>query len=221
MQYEPAYYIGKYRKHIAAVFVLIAIGVTGVVAYIQWRDAREHAGKVAVPVEVVPRDAQVKLSDGQELPGRGTVWLKPGEYKVTVSSDGFAPYTSNLRVSSDSMPYIYTGLAATSDKAKKWQEKHASEYHNLELLTIQKSRDYNVRFKSSNPIVNILPIKDPYYSIDYRNYDDKSVELIIYGASPRYRQAAIDLLRTKGYEPTEYRITYDGFVNPLSEASHE
>lgn len=216
MQYELSYYIGKYRAWIFSTTIAIIVLVSSLVIYFQWQQANLHQGKIAIPVEVVPRDANVTL-DGKPLPSRGTAWITPGNYKVTVSKDGFASYTNSLRVSEDATPYIYVALAGKSDNAKKWQETNRADYSRLELLTIQKSREYNTRFKSNNPIVSILPIKDPYYTIDYRNYNDTSVELIIYGTSPRYREAAIDFLRSKGYDPTDYRVTYEGFVNPLGE----
>lgn len=220
MQYEPAYYIGKYRTYILAVCLGVIILAVGLTIYTQWRNASERAGKIAVPVEIVPRDAQVKL-DKKTITSRGTAWIAPGEYTATIERDGFTTQTRTIRVSENAVPYIYIALAGQTDEAKKWQASHQSDYQRLELLTIQKSREYNTRFKSNNPIVNILPIKDPYYTIDYRNHDDTTVELIIYGTSPRYRKSAIEFLRSKGYDPTDYRVSYEGFTNPLTGESHE
>ncbi len=214
MQYEPAYYIGKYRTHIFVTFIVLLVAIISFVIYTQWRNSIERAGKIAVPVEVAPRDASVKLGD-DSITSRGTAWITPGEYEVVVTREGFKSQTRTIRVSEDAEPYIYIALAGNTDKAKKWQESHQSEYKRLELLTIQKSREYNTRFKSNNPIVNILPIKDPYYSIDYRNNNDKNIELIIYGTSPQYRQVAVDFLRKQGYDPIDYKVTYEGFKNPL------
>lgn len=214
MQYEPVYYIGKYRRHIIVTVITCVVLLVAITLYIQWRNSVYRAGKIAVPVEVVPRDATVKVN-GTDMTSRGTVWIKPGEYTATAVRDGFKTQARPLRVSKDAVPYIYIALEGETDEAKQWQSSHGSDYQRLELLTAEKSRDYTVRFVSNNPIVNILPIKDPYYSIDYRNYDDKSIELIIYGTSPRYRKAAVDFLRKKGYEPTDFRVTYEGFVNPL------
>ncbi len=216
MQYEPAYYIGKYRRHILVSLIVCVAAIATLTIYTQWKNAAQRAGKLAVPVEVVPRDATVKIGE-QAITSRGTAWIAPGEHTATVSRDGFESQTRTLRVSADAEPYLYIALVGETNDAKKWQDSHQSDYQRIELLTVQKARDYNTRFKSNNPIVNILPIKDPYYSIDYRNYDDKTIELIIDGTSPRYRQVAIDLLRKKGYEPTDFRVTYDNFTNPLGE----
>ena len=134
---------------------------------------------------------------------------------MTVEKEGFASQTRELRVSAAAVPYVYIGLSGESDEAKAWEKRSARDYQQLELLTVAKNRDYTALFRSANPIVEILPIKDPYYTISYRNYDDASVELLIYGTSPRYREVALEFLRKKGYEPTDYRITYEGFINPL------
>lgn len=214
MQYELSYYIGKYRKLVFGIIVALVILLSGLVVYIQWQQAALRQGKFAVPVELVPRDATVRL-DNERITNRGSAWVTPGDHTVIVSREGFESYKGSVRVSADSTPFIYVALTGKSDDAKKWQENNRHEYTRLELLTIKKSREYNTRFKSNNPIVTILPIKDPYYTIDYRNHDDKSVELTIYGTAPRYRQAALDFLRKKGYEPTDYRVSYEGFTNPL------
>ncbi|MBH1980025.1 carboxypeptidase regulatory-like domain-containing protein [Candidatus Saccharibacteria bacterium] len=215
MQYELSYYLGKYRLAILVGIVLLVVLSISVAIYSTYQASQQRRGKLPVAVEVVPRDATVKTNTGEALTSRGEAYLKPGEYKVTVAREGFASQTRDLRVSEDSTPYIYIGLAGKSKESIDWQESHKSEYQRLELLTVEKNREYNTLFKSSNPIVNILPIKDPYYSIDYRNYDDKSVELVVWGTSTEKRQAALTFLRKKGYEPTDYRIKYDGYKNPL------
>lgn len=177
--------------------------------------AMERRGKLPVPVQIVPREAIATLSNGQRLPTRGTAYIAPGNYTVSVSSDGFSSQKRDVRVTSSAVPYIYIGLAGKSDEAKTWQQNHQADYQQLEILTVERNREYNTLFKSRNQIVSVLPVKDPYYSIDYRNYDDASIELVIWGTSPQTRQAALDFLRKKGYEPSDYRVQYDGFSNPL------
>ena len=215
MQYELSYYLGKYRRQLLAGVIVLVLLLIGLVAFYTIRTSQQHQGKIAVPVEVVPRDAKVTLSTGEELTSRGTTYIKPGEYEVSVTKEGFETQNRPLRVSNDSVPYIYIGLAGKTKEAKEWQENNLSEYGRLELLTVEKNREYDTLFSSANPIIEGLPIQDPYYSIDYKNRDDRSIELIIWGTSPKNRQAAIDLLRNKNYEPTDYRVLYDGFDNPL------
>lgn len=215
MQYELSYYLGKYRRSILIGVIVLVVACISIAIYFNHLSAQQRRGKLPVPVEVVPRDAKVTVATGEELPSRGEAYLKPGEYKVTVAREGFESQTRTLRVSADAVPYIYIGLVGKSKESADWQKAHQTEYQRLELLTVEKNREYNTLFKSTNPIVNVLPIKDPYYSIDYRNHDDKSVELIVWGTSPAKRRAALEFLRTKGYEPTDYRIQYDGYTNPL------
>lgn len=215
MQYEPAYYIGKYRRYIIMGVILLVLLITGATIWYNLQLAEQRRGKLAVPVDVVPNDANVVLSTGQQLPSRGTAYISPGNYNVTVSKQGFASQTRPLRVTQDAVPYIYIGLVGTTQEAKNWVDTHPEEYQRLQSLTVVKNQAYNTLFKSNNTIVNILPIKDPYYSVDYRNYNDESIELVIWGTSPATRQAALDQIRAKGYDPTDYRISYDGFDNPL------
>lgn len=207
--------ISRHRYTIGAVAAIICMVVAGLVVWHQIKLAEQRAGKIAVPVYVAPSDATVKLSDNTELPTSGTAYLRPGEYEVTVSRDGFASQTRDLRVSENATPYIYIGLASDSEEADAWQKANRAAYAKIESLTVEKAREYNTLFKSNNPIVNVLPIQDPYYTVDYRNHDDASIELLIYGVSPQYREVALEFLRDKGYEPTDYRIVYENFKNPL------
>lgn len=217
MQYEPAYYIGKYRSLIFITVLTVLLASVALAIYQHTRTSEARRGKVMVPVEVVPRDATVTLSDNTGLPSHGDVYLKPGTYRVTVKKSGFESQTRTVRVSRSGAPYIYIGLAGTTKTAKNWVVQHARDYKRLEYLTTEKSREFGSKFKSYNPIVADLPIKDPYYSVSYRNYDDATVELIVWGTSPATRAAALELLRDKGHEPTDYRITYEGFKNPLEQ----
>lgn len=215
MDYELSYYLGKYRRQLLAGLIVCVVLVVGMTIWYNIWLAQQRAGKIAVPVQVVPTDASVTLSTGQPLPQSGTAYIVPGTYKVTVKREGFDSQTRDLRVSDNALGYIYIGLVARSDDAKAWQARHQAEYQHLETLTVARNRDYNALFESTNPIVNVLPIKDPYYSVDYQNHDDASVELVIWGTSPHSRQAALSMLRSKGYDPTDYRVRYDGFDNPL------
>lgn len=215
MNYEFSYYIGKYRRQLLIILITVVVIATGISIWHTLSLATQRRGKIAVPTQVVPRDASVTLSTGQSLPASGTSYIKPGVYKVTVQKAGFVSQTRDLRVSNNSLAYIYIGLVGRTDEAKAWQDRHQAEYQQLETLTVARNRDYNALFQSTNPIVSALPIKDPYYSVDYRNRDDTSIELVVWGTSPKSRQAALDMLRKKGYDPTDYRIVYEGFDNPL------
>lgn len=215
MSREPIYYLQHYRRFIVVSCVIICMLIIGLVAFWQYQVSQQRRGKIAVPVQVAPNDASVTLSTGEELPSDGEAYIKPGEYKVTVKAAGFGSQTRELRVSEAATPYIYIGLVGKSKEAKQWQKNHQREYDELEKLTTAKSREYSVMFDRNNPIVADLPINDPYYSIGYRNDDDTSVELIVWGTSPSNRAAALEMLRDKGHEPTDYRITYEGFDNPL------
>lgn len=217
MQYEPVYYLHKYRRHILWGIAALLVFIIGTVWLVQQRQAEERAGKLPVSVAVVPSDATVTLSDGTELNTKGDSYIKPGHYTATVKKNGFNSYSQDLIVSKDTVPYIYVGLEARSKQAKAWQQSNTRQYEKLQLLAIEKNRTYNAKFKTANPIVRVLPIKDPYYSVDYRSPDGASIELIIWGTSPRQRQAALDMIRTKGFDPTDYAISYENFTNPLED----
>lgn len=217
MQHEPIYYLRKYRWAILAGLVCLCVVIAGGVWLLQQRQAKERAGKLPVAVTVVPSDATVTLSNGTKLRSKGDSYVKAGVYTVSVKKKGFVSHAQELIVSKETVPYVYVGLEGNSKQAKEWQQRHIRDYQQLELLTVRKNRTYNAKFKTANPIVRVLPIKDPYYTVDYRSPDGAAIELMIWGTSPKNRQAALDAVRAKGFDPTDYTITYENFTNPLKE----
>lgn len=213
MQYEPSYYLQKYKKKILlwGVVLLVCVSVVGFAMLQQVIELRK--GKIAVPIHVVPHDASIEI-DGQKYTP-GTQYLAPGDYTARIIKDGFHTTTQQLRVNDYSHPVLYAGLAPASEEAKQWQRRNNHQYAKLERLSFEQSQKYGQEFQKRWPIVQSLPIKDPYFTIGYKNINDRDIILTIKGTSPRYRELAIDELRKKGFEPTDYRIEFIGFNNPL------
>lgn len=214
--YELSHYIQKYKRRIIIIsgVILLAIIIISI-AYSLYL-AHIHAGKLAVPMKIVPNDASVTLKDGTRLSG-STIYLTPGKHTLIIKKDGFTTVEKQYLIEDYNQPAVYVGLVGKSDEAKKWQQQHQRDYQDLELLGRVQAAAYGEAFRARNPIIKILPIKDPYFTISYRNVDDESVRLTIWGTSPKYREFALEYLRQKGFEPTDYEIEFDGFKNPLGD----
>jgi len=212
--YDFSYYYQKHRKTVLTMGVLLFIClIVSMIAY-QYKISLDRQGKVAVAMQIVPSDAKVTVDMTDTLAGN-TVYITPGERKISVKKEGFAAVSKTYRIESYNSPAIYISLAGESDEAKHWEQTHQNEYKRLEVLSAKQAEKYSKDFRERNPIVNALPVKDPYFTISYRNIDDKSVRLTIWGTSPRYREFAIDHLRKLGFDPTDYEIEFTGFKNPL------
>ncbi|MEO5950668.1 MAG: hypothetical protein ABIQ04_04425 [Candidatus Saccharimonadales bacterium] len=77
--------------------------------------------------------------------------------------------------------------------------------------------DPSSSFLTDNPIVSRLPYQDPYYNISYKtdSQTTNQITLTIRTPSPRYRYTAIGKLQSWGYDPTDYKIEFIDYKNPL------
>ncbi len=219
LRYDLSYYFQKYQRPLKWGGLGLVVLIIGASCLYFILSAASHKGKIAVPVQVVPADATIMLDHTTEL-DTGTAYITPGMHHITVTSPGFSSVEKDYRIERYNAPAIYIALNGQSDDAKQWQQRHHNDYRKLELLTTKQAHTYAKKFQARNPIVKDLPIKDPYFTISYRNIDDKTIKLTIWGTSARYREFAINYLRSKGYEPTDYHIDFTNFHNPLDKESN-
>lgn len=202
--------INRYKKVALLLIILLAVGGAAYSAYIY----QSRIGKVAVPVYAVPTDMNIDIAGyGNTQPG--TVYLKPGAYRVKASREGFAESQFNLIVREDNNPTIDLALLPESEDAKKIAQENRTLYGENESRGGKLANDSGEAFKELNPIVSLLPFKDPYYSIGYKSPDNKTIKITITTPSPLYRYYATEKIRNWGYDPTDFEIIYNDFKNPL------
>ncbi|MDB5183734.1 MAG: exported protein of unknown function [Candidatus Saccharibacteria bacterium] len=172
-------------------------------------------GKTGVVVSAVPSDAQITFNGQSE--GNGTDWVKDGSYTVTAKKDGYQTLTKTVLVSGDKPQNVVAlSLTASSDDAKKWANNHADDYQKNEEYGAIEANVNGQYFSSLNPITSKLPFQDPYFTIGYiTNNDNVSITLTITTPSPRYRFYAVEKIRQLGYDPTDFKIVFKDFKNPL------
>lgn len=174
-------------------------------------------GKVGVTISAVPRDAAV-LIDGKKT-SSGTHWLIPGTYTISAEKDGFTKNAKTVVVTPDKEKNVVAlSLAAESEAAMRWVEKNEREYLKNQEYGALEARANGVYFRQQNPIASVLPFTDPYYTISYQVQDDNSIMITIATPSPRYRYLAVEKLRTLGYNPTDFRILFTDYKNPLGDS---
>ena len=202
----------RHKKRIVlAIALFLVVSIAWVIITFVGR-----VGKLPVVVAVVPSNATVTI-DNQRY-GNGTQWLKPGTYKVTVSKDGFATSNESTVVTDKkSQNVIAVSLKAESDEAKKWAAEHQKDYaSNEQYGAIEASTDGKY-FADTHPITTKLPFNDPYFTIGYTVDDDNSVTLTVATPSPRYRFYAVEKIRQLGFDPTDFKIVFKDFHNPLEQ----
>ncbi len=195
---------------IAVVLIVILIGY-GIYKQIT------TAGEVAITVTVAPSDAVVKVDN--KYVSLGTIYLKPGKsYPVSVSKDGFEPYTGTQYINSTN-DNISVALSPVSDAAQKWVQDNRSQYSNVEAQAGARENTTGQEFTNKNPITANLPLDNMVYTIGYKAdpSDPTHMSIILtVDAAEGYRNGAIQGIRNLGYDPSQYKIEFSDYQNPFA-----
>lgn len=206
--YYEFFHQHKQRFKIAGIALLVICIWWGIATFI------DRNGKIPVVVSVVPSDATVLFDSNNE--GNGTHYLPAGSYTVTVRKDGFIPVTKTVIVTDKKQQNVVAvSLAAQSSDAKKWAKNHEADYAKNQIYGAIEADSNGRFFSEKNPITTKLPYNDPYFTIGYSVNKDQSISLSIVTPSPRYRFYAVQQIRDMGYDPTDYKIEFKDFHNPL------
>lgn len=176
----------------------------------------DRAGKTPLVISVVPRDAHVIVADQKK--GHGTHYLRDGQYEIEVKKEGFETQKRTITITNaKDQNVVAVSLGPVSDSAKDWASKNEDLYKQNEEFGAIEAASNGAFFAKTNPITKQLPFIDPYFTITYVSSSDNSITLSIETPSPRYRYYAIAKLRTLGYDPTDYKIVFKDFRNPLEQ----
>ena len=188
-------------------FVLIAITITSV---------KNRGTGVIQVTTAIPTDATATI-DGAKIATNVEVRIKAGQHKLDVSRDGFTTKSQTITVKTGQDTATYTTyLSVANATGQKWLDDHPGLAIELEGAG---SRAYEAAAEQTtldNPIVEQLPLVDPQFRIDYgasAKYpnDNSKVGIYIQAIDPAGRQAALSLLRDKGFDPADLELI---FVTP-------
>lgn len=200
----------KQRFKIAGIAFIVLVAWWGIATFV------DQNGKIPVVVSVVPSDATVTFNGKSE--GNGTHYLPAGSYEVTVRKDGFKTETEQVIVTDKKQQNVVAAsLTAESTDAKKWAKEHSGDYAKNQAYGAIEANSNGSYFTAKNPITTKLPYNDPYFTIGYIVNKDQSITLTVVTPSPRYRFYAVQQIRDLGYDPTDFKIMFKDFHNPLEQ----
>ena len=190
-------------------FVLLAIGVYSII----WNNI--YSAKINMIV--APSIARVKVGDDY-YSAQGEYNIKPGEYAVEVSADGFITKTGNLVAVSGETVNIAIYLEPT-DENSDWYNTHSADA----LIMGEIKNNETVRalqeLGEEYPILNILPYEAEYFTEDYSakikytvsyktNAEDNSFVITITDYMGGAKEIAYKWLEENGVNAEEYNIEY-------------
>jgi len=193
----------------AAVFMVLVVVILGVTI--------SRIGKTRVSIKVIPSDAQVFIDGKQSV--AGDVYLKPGTYTFSAKKKGFLE--DKLVVIVDSTEESI-GLIPepNSDEARRWQKDNPALQLQREEIGGKRAALEGEYVAKNTPLIEYLPYTDVSgpFTIDFGSSKSRQYGtfLEINNSSAKGREKALQWIRSKGYDPTDFEIRYDNaFVNPI------
>lgn len=192
-------------------FILLSsLLVAVVLAYfiiISWDHGR--LGKVVI--YVAPSDSIVKLNTGKTIKP-GTIYLKPGQYTVTATRDGFRTDSEPVTAQKGKSTSVYLLPEPVTPAAFQYLENNPTVQSQREGLASQKVAATQAFLQTKYPIIKYLPLTTRYYSINYgqsrKNPNDSSAIALYISSNPADRDLALQWIRYKGFDPNKFEIVY-------------
>lgn len=193
-------------------FIVLPLTLWGIISLLSFN----HAGEVSVDIAVVPSDATIHIGD-TSITNKQSVYLKPGDYSITVSKDGFESTTQKITVSEDTTAHIIAALYPVSSDATAWYNAHQDDYYKLEGIAGTVANEAGQEFINKYPITGSLPIQKATYLIGYKKTDNQKNIIITITAYEGYRESALQEIRNLGFDPSNYTIEFNDYENPFNE----
>lgn len=165
---------------------------------------------------VAPREAKVTI-DGK-IYQNGVYNFKPGEIEIKVTMDGFDSKETKLVLEPNTTTTYYTYLMPI-DGSFDWYLNHEEDMMLLNTIGDAEANADAKSYLEKYPIVEVLPIIYANYD-DVWNYTEFRVDggkfddceetfcLKITDTTGGNEDAAIEMIREKGFNPSDYEIIY-------------
>lgn len=168
-------------------------------------------------IVVVPTEAKI-LINGEEYKNGVYQNARTGKAKVNISLDGFETQEFEIELKRDERTRLYTYLEGNEE----WYESMDEDNQNLlDIINEHKGEQQTVELKDKYPIMADIPIVFERYLSNYTEYVSYRVDggkydgceqefcLKITDISGGNYEKALDVIREKGYNPSDYEIIYE------------
>lgn len=209
----------KYRKLFIAGGVALVVIIIGVSVFnVIWNNIYS----ATVNILVVPSTAKVRIGD-QVYDSYGEFRVKPGQYKVEASAEGFVSKSGELTAVANETVDVWLYLEP-SDGNSVWYDEHPEDALILGEIKNQYTIDNVNNLKAKYPFLNLLPQKVDYYTgnysrrinytIDYEMINNNSdFVLVVKDYTGGNLEAVKTWLTEQGAEINDIEIRYENLTN--------
>ncbi len=203
------------RDNQAKKLMIVVFAVVVLLIVIALSNALSHVGKTQVFLEVAPSIASSAI-DGKSVDS-GAVYVSKGKHVLTSQLSNFTTVNQPFTVTGESRT-ISLALTPSNAAGRKFLADNPAYQTEREAVSgreVQGRRDV-----ATTPLISQLPIINlaAPYRIDFGQSKTRKdgVVILIGGSSPEGRQKALELIRSKGYDPTTLEIQFTDFSSPLN-----
>jgi len=196
-------------RRVIALVVCVVLVIIVISAY-QAILSKTHGTLV---VNTIPKDTVVVVDDKTTVLVGYKISLPKGTHSITLSRDGFKTQTQQVTIvagKTNTVPVLMEIANATGDQ---WLKDNPDQASLREGIGGTLGGQKNDQIQSKYPLVSSLPLADALFRIDAgvskaHPNDPTSVAIYITAPTPTGRQAALDLIKLKGYNPGDYEIIF-------------
>jgi len=170
-------------------------------------------GKVAVITKYAPYTASVYLN-GAKIRNNATNFLAPGKYELTVQLDHFTTNTETITITKDTT-YLIGFLFPSDATGETIADQHKRDFQEVEGVFGQLVIADGDQIRQKYPILDFLPINNPFYSISFTYKNDGSPKITVQ-TEPNMADVAVrKLLSLPNIALIDYDISF-AIPNPFT-----
>ena len=208
-------FLARHKKATLVGIILSLVLIVAISVYFIIEDASKTAD---VQVIVAPSSATMTLN-GVRYDAYGDLRVKPGEYEVKVSKDGFETVTEKIEAKENETVSIMIYLMPTEENAD-YYETHPEDATIRGSIDDARALAELNELKEKYPILKQLPIKIDYYTANYANrvkytitYERTDSEqgfiIVVNDDTGGNYGAAMERIKALGFNPEDYQIQYN------------
>ncbi len=173
-----------------------------------------------IVLDIAPSDSKILVGDKVARPG-DTVRVEPGNYMVIVTRDGFFSYAEEVNLENGDSKMILAALDSSDESTADWYLNHPEDDSIASGAASAKYFEESEEYVREYPIVDVLPIIEDFYRIDYGfcQQTDGDFCIIITALAGARSRAANRLMGLSGYDAAQYKIEYQQFSDPFKGVS--
>lgn len=198
--------------------LLITVLLFGFIFFVSLFAQRNNPSNIGVVLYVSPVQSTVKVNGkATNIDKLNSLSLKPGTYEFEFSYEGFESKKASLK--------LIEGMATQSiSGALKPLSKESESILQKPEEVIARERAEGAELAKPledapmRKLSRLLPEVNRYYRIDYgvsKKFPGDGLAVYIAANEAEYRQWALDWIRARGFDPSDYEFVFSSYEEPL------